>query len=248
MPRKLILFLFCILTAAVAQVRVMVPAGPPATRKVIWIVSADGKISAFDATDFHPWLGNMPLAPDAVKNPQNISISRAGIVIYADVVPGTHLRHLWSSNNYGHDVVGGAQDVRPAKSGGYLETIATPDVYFSADGARFFWFENRTSVVTRTNGGDISRTGSFIAWTTDLLGNDPQPVTTVELAACKCETGACTESCPEIGVWAPETGVSDFFFATKWVPGQIDSQLLETDRYQLLNGTWTAQKLDAPEE
>ena len=242
------LFFFCALATTSAQVRVMIPAGPPAQRHIIWVLTADGKIAAYDGVDFHPYLSNLALPPDAPKHPQNISVSRSGIVIYADVVPGTHLRHLWSSNNYGHEVVGGAQDVRPARSGGSLETIATPDVYFSADGGRFFWFENHALITRSSAGADISRTASFLAWTSDLVGNEPRAVTSIDLPACKCETGACTESCPEIAVWAPAAGVSDFFFATRWVPGQIDSQLLETDRYQLLNGTWTAQKLDGPEE
>ncbi len=228
--------------------RIAVPSGPPAGARLIWIMGSDGKLSAYGATDFRMWIGNLSLPADAPKHPENIAISRTGIVLYADVVPGTHLRHLWSTNNYAHEVIGGAQDLRPAKGGGYVETSATPDVYFSADGSRFFWFENRNTFVMRSPGGDVSREGAFLGWTTDLQGTDPQPVARFDFSTCKCETGACSETCPEISAWAPLGGVSDFFFATKWVPGQIDSQLIETDRYQVVNGTWTAQKLDAPEE
>jgi hypothetical protein len=92
-------------------------------------------------------------------------------LIYADLVPGTALRRLWSTNNYAHELIGGTAGWRPAKGSGFLVTSATPTVYFSNDGDRFFWFENRISVVQ--HGGHVSRTGEFLSWTTSLQGRDP---------------------------------------------------------------------------
>ena len=238
----------CFLWApAFAQGRVAVYSGPPSGRTVVWILGADGKMSEYDGTDFHPWATGLALPVGARKHPENISISRSGTVIYADTIPGTHLLRLWSSNRYAHELTGGSQETRPGNNGRSIETWATPVVYFSDDGARFYWFENRMTVTSGSE-GNISRTGEFASWTTDLQGENLNPVVTFALAECKCDTGACEETCPEISVWAPNTGVSDFFFLTRWIEGQIQTKYEETDLYRLANGKWSAQKIEQPVE
>jgi hypothetical protein len=224
---------------------VMIAAGAPAGRKLIWILGDGGRLSAYDATNFHLDM-SVALPPGARKHPEDISISRGGTVIYADLVAGTALRRLWSTNNYAHELIEGAQDARPAKGGGFLVTSATPEVYFSDDGEHFFWFENRISVVRR--GADLSRTGELLSWTTNLQGEDPKPVVSFPLAACTCGTGACEETCPEVAVWAPHSGIRDFFFLTRWIPGQLSPQFLDTDLYRAVNGVWAAHRLARPLE
>jgi len=49
-------------------------------------------------------------------------------------------------------------------------------------------------------------------------------------------------------VWAPAEGVSDFFFVTRWVPGQIGSEYQETALHQQKEGAWTVRKLPNPIE
>jgi len=73
-------------------------------------------------------------------------------------------------------------------------------------------------------------------------------VAEIDFPKCDCTTGACSESCPQALVWAPEAGISDFFFVTRWVPGQLEPRFLQTDLYRLQNGRWLGQKLDAPVE
>jgi len=229
------------------QSRVAVFGGPPSGRTVVWILGADGKMSEYDGTDFHPWVRGLALPAGARQHPEKISISRKGTVIYADTLSGTHLLRLWSSYRYAPELTAGSQDTRPGNNGGSIETWATPVVYFSDDGARFYWFENR---MTETSGGEgnISRTGEFASWTTDLRGGNFNPVVSFALAECKCETGACEDTCPEISVWAPNTGVSDFFFLTLRVQGQIQTKYQETDLYRLANGRWSALKMADPIE
>lgn len=209
---------------------------------MIWVLSPDNKMSEYDAVQFRVWVSGVALPPEARKHPENIFITNSGIVMYADVVPGTTLRRVWSTNRYANELIGGADDRRPSTGGGFQITSATPAVYAGADGQRLFWFEDHFSTLSR--GPDVSREGSFLSWTTDLTGNGPRPVTSFRFESCKCETGACSESCPETLVWAPEAGISDFFFLTRWVPGQIGSTYVDTSLYTFASGVWTARKLD----
>jgi len=248
MRRKLNIFFVCVVVCSplfAQTVRIAIPAGPPAGRKVIWILGADDRLSEYGGADFHLWMKSLSLPRDAPKHPENIAISRTGQVIYAELVPGTSLRRLWSTNTYAHELTGGAEDTRPTQ-GGVIVTSATPAVFFSADGERLFWFENRLSVVQRENQGDISQTGEFLSWTSDLTGRDPKPLVSFALPPCKCGTGACEETCPIIDPWAPDTGISDFFFLTRWTPGQTSPDYLETDLYQAENGVWKENKLPQP--
>jgi hypothetical protein len=248
MCRKLHVFFVCVAICSplFAETQtVMIPAGPPAGRATIWILDAQNRLSEYDGADFHLWMRSSPLPRDAPNHPENISISRAGQAIYAEAVPGTSLRRFWSTNNYAHELTGGAQDTRPIQ-GGVMVTSASPTVFFSADGQGLFWFENRLSVVRQENRGDISQTGEFLSWTSDLAGRDRKPLVSVEFPPCKCETGACEETCPVIDPWAPDTGISDFFFLTRFVPGQTSPDYLETDLYQAESGVWKARKLPAP--
>jgi hypothetical protein len=238
------LVLITVATPFGAQTRVVVFGGPSASRTMIWVLGGDNHMSEYDGVEFRLWVGGISMPPDARKHPEDILVTRTGVVMYSDMLPVTSLRHIWSTNNYAHDLVGGADDKRAASSGGFLITSATPAVFPSGDGGRLFWFENRFTTLDR--GPEASRDGNFLSWTTDLTGNNPKPVTSFRFDPCKCETGVCSESCPEIAVWAPDSGVSDFFYATRWVPGQIGSHYLETNLYNFANGSWTAHKLDHP--
>lgn len=147
---------------------------------------------------------------------------------------------------YAPELIGGGWDQKPAGGGGYSVLEATPAIFFNSDGDKLYWFEHRQQRLTR--GPDMSRDARFMAWTTDLKADDPQLVTQFTFPTCKCETGACSETCPEAWAWAPSSGVSDFFYVTRWVPGQIGSDYLESAVYQRTEGTWTPRKLPHPVE
>jgi hypothetical protein len=221
--------------------RVAVMAGPPPGRRAIWVLQPDNKLLMYDGAQFKNWRGHV-LPAEARKNPESISISRAGDVLFALPSDGrTALRRFWFSNPRHPELVGGAWDKRPASGGGYNILSATPDLYFSSDGQRLFWFEHRQQTLARNS--DTSRDARFLAWSTDLDGENPKQVAEFTFAPCKCGTGSCEETCPQAMAWAPPEGVSDFFFVTRWVPGQIGSDFLETALYQNNGSTWTLRKL-----
>jgi hypothetical protein len=248
--RSLFAVVLALAAAASAQTsrppRVTIAMGPPAGVRAIWVLQPDNTLLMYDAAQLRNRRG-MKLPAEARKNPEAVSISSTRIVIFAYPPDGrTALRRFWSSNPYAPELVGGAWDRRPASGGGYSILEATPEIDFSSDGQSLYWFEHRQQRLSR--GSDISREARFLAWATDLKGDDPRQVAQFTFPACKCETGACSETCPEAAVWAPPSGVSDFFFVTRWVPGQIGTDYQESSVYQKSGDTWTARKLPYPVE
>jgi hypothetical protein len=238
----------CALTAAAQAPRAAVLAGPPADRTLIWVLQPDNKLAAYDAANFRNWQ-TLALPPEVKGHPESISISRQGAVLVAyPVGENVSLRRFWQSDpRLGWSLVGGTDDRTPAPGGGYLITSAIPQVYFASDPERLFWFENRKQTLNRDN-LDISVTTAFLAWTSNRHGEGVRQVAEVPFPKCACDTGACEETCPEAQVWAPEGGITDLFFVTRWVPGQLGSDFQQTDLYRLQNGRWVSQKLPTPVE
>lgn len=232
--------------AHAGQVAVM--AGPPPGRTLIWVLQADNMLAVYDAADFHLWR-TVALPPEAKGHPERISISRQGAVLVAyPAGENLSLRRFWQSDpRLGASLTGGADDKTPAAGGGFLVTSASPNVFFSSDPERLFWFENRRQTTVR-NGLEISVKTVFLAWTSDRNGDNVQQIASIALPPCACETGVCEESCPEMLPWMPEAGVSDFFFLTRWVPGQTQPDYQQSDVYRLQNGKWVGQRLAAPIE
>lgn len=226
------------------------PAGPPpGGDAIVWILGKSGRLSAYNGSDFRLRMTiPAPLPPDARAHPESISVSRSGLVLYAKLVPFTEQPSLWVlwSNGHARELVGRSRRTRPAKGGGSFVTRVTPIPTLGVDGKRIFWFEDRLTALQRENMGEISQTGEFLSWTTDLSGRNRKPLVRLALPRCRCATGACEETCPEIDAWFPAPGVSDFFFLTRVVPGQLGSYFLETDLYRENAGTWVARKLPGP--
>ncbi len=238
----------CGLAAAAQPPPVTVPTGP-ANRKLIWVLQSGNRLAAFDAVNFRN-LQTVALPPATTNNPERISISSQGAVMVA-YTPGedASLRRIWQSDpRYGSMQ---ASERRSAPCVDDLIAAALPEVYFASDPERLFWFENRPQCFTRDSSGasgNDSVETVFSAWTTNRRGGDVRQVAEIDFPMCDCTTGACSESCPQALVWAPEAGISDFFFVTRWVPGQLEPRFLQTDLYRLQNGRWASQKLAAPVE
>lgn len=225
---------------------VLIAPGPPAgAGRAIWVLQANNQLALYDSAQFKQWR-TLALPAEARQHPENLIFGHGGQVLYRYQNDGRSVQRFWSSDPRYAELQGGAYEERPADGGGSLITSAAPAVYFSLDGEHLLWFENREQRLSR--GPDVWRDASFLAWTTDSDGRNPAQFATFDFPRCTCETGACEETCPEAQVWAPEEGVSDFFFVTRWIPGQTDATYQETDLYQRMNNTWTSHRLARPVE
>ncbi len=80
----------------------------------------------------------------------------------------------------------------------------------------------------------------------DLQGTGREELATTKLPDCRCETGVCEESCPYVGVWAPEGGIGKFFLTTQSIARQTEIDYTASTLYREEAGKWTASPLDKP--
>ena len=240
------LVLAALTTLAYGQARVAIaPAPPPGTRS-IWVLSADNKLVRYETSQWRQ-VTSMPVSREFRKRPESLAISATGQAFFTQEQEAEEgLRHFSFVDPGARTLMGGAFERTPAKDGGYLVTSAKPSLAFSGDGNQLYWFEHREQRLSQE--GDRWRDAKFHAWTTDLSGENPKAIAEFSFTRCTCDTGACSETCPEALPWWPQRGVSDFFFVTRWVQGQTDTTFESTTLYQSKNGTWTSRKLATPVE
>ena len=225
---------------------VVIMAGAPPRGRSIAVLQPDNRLAQYDS-QFHNWR-IMPMPPGAHDHPENIAISRSGTVLYRQPQQGEGLTHFWCSDPHFPTITAGAYEKRPADGGGFLITSADPQVSFSSDGGRLYWFETRQVRRTSDEGGEQAQQASFLSWSSGLDGASPSKLAEFAFPRCVCETGACEETCPEAQVWTPSSGVSDFFFLTRWIPGQTQATYQQTDLYQQIGGKWAAHAEPSPVE
>jgi hypothetical protein len=121
-------------------------------------------------------------------------------------------------------------------------TESVPFPFLSADGEHLFWFANQSRKLERDN-LELSTRTTFRAWKTDLGGGHREELAEFAFPDCRCETGFCSETCPEASFWFPDDGVGDFFVVTHWIAGQIGSSYQGSFLYQKAEGKWSAKKL-----
>ena len=149
---------------------------------------------------------------------------------------------------------GKERDLKDTKTGGNSagKTSVTETVlqwFLSAGEDSLFWFENRFEKVTDEAGLEQSVRSTSKVWRTDLAGGSSENITSLSSPGwCRCETGTCSETCPEWYFWAPDGVVGDFFLVTRVTPGQIGSTYHESLLYQHSGRTWQTKKLPKPIE
>ena len=244
------------LTAVLAFASVSLLAQDQPNKK-LWVLQEPGAIVEYDAATFAP-RQTQKIPPEIFKSPQDLQINQKGQMLFlpGQVRESDGLVHEYTDSKFWFwDGRSGTSMHRPesrstASSGtNKLVETAMPRCFLSTDGTHLFWFENRTKTLMPPDLSlDLSVSTTFRAWQTDLSGGQQEEITSDPLPTCKCETGACTESCPEVAYWVPEEGVSDFFLATHWIPGQIQSDYRDSFLYRRSAGKWSASKLPAAVE
>lgn len=222
--------------------------------KRLWVLQKPGTIVEYDPATFAP-KQTREVPPEIFKSPQDLQINQNGQMLF---LPGQvqeadgRVHENTDSKFWFWDGRSEKSIHRPVSSSttssgtNKLVETAMPRCFLSADGAHLVWFENRTKTLMPPDlSVDLSVSTTFRAWQTDLSGGRSEEIASNSLPACKCETGVCSESCPEVAYWVPEGGVSDYFLATHWIPGQIQSDYQNSFVYRRSAGNWSASKLPA---
>src|SRR5208282_260859 len=222
------------------------------TNKRLWVLQKPGTIVEYDPVTFAP-RQTQEIPPEIFKSPQDLQINQKGQMLFlpGQVQESGGLVHEYTDSKFWFwDGRSGTSMHRPVSrsttSSGTNELVdsAMPRCFLSTDGTRLFWFENRMKTLMSPDlSGELSVSTTFRAWQTDLSGGQPEEITSDSLPTCKCETEVCSESCPEVTYWVPEEGVSDFFLATHWIPGQTQSKYQDSFLYRKSAGKWSASKL-----
>ena len=202
------------------------------SQRTIWVLSAEPKpsITQFDALNFNV-LRTVSVPKQAVDHPEFFSVNRNGQLLF--VLPsGVQLAdgvetsdRIWYSKNTAM-VPFPRQDTDERRRDWFLDA--------AADG--LYVLEGRDTKTKDADGNETTITSA-----TQLLRGTPDGklatvVTLPALPLCKCGTGVCSETCPQWTVWAPENGVGDFFLATKFIEGQLQSDYQETLLYRRAGG------------
>jgi hypothetical protein len=221
---------------------------PP--NKRLWVLQEPNTIVEYDAATF-ALRQTQKVPPEVFKSPQDLQINQRGQMLFlpAQVQEQSLVQENTGATFWFWDGASGGVAQRPvtkttvASGKNTLVEAATPRCFSSADGSHLFWFENRMKTLTG-DGVDISVNTTFRVWQTNLAGAEVQEIASAALPACQCDTGVCSESCPEAAYWVPEEGVSNFFLMTQWVPGQIQPRYDDSFLYtRSVAGRWSAKKL-----
>lgn len=220
--------------------------------KRLWVLRAPGEMVEYDPVTFAE-KQTVKVPAEAVQSPQSIAVNHVGQILFAPAislplsegdVQSAHKIWFWDAKA-ATSIERGLKREAVDTGSNQAVTESAPAVYLSADGAHLFWFANESRRLQREN-VDLSITTTWQAWQTDKSGGNRQDLAAVKLTDCRCETGACEESCPYGVVWVPDDGVGKFFLMTQFVVGQTETTYKVTTRYSEESGKWTAESLAEP--
>jgi len=241
----------------VLVVATLVSAAHAQSPKQLWVLQEPDQIIGYDVTGFVAQRAlKIPHFP--AQHPEYLSISAMGQMLFL-LPPGlqffgpggtavTDRSWFWDGHQTRELKVEGTQTRGPSEG---KPTVAetVPQCFLSADGDSLVWFENKFEKVLDESGLERSVRSAWRVWRTDLAGQGRETIASLTSSAwCQCTTGTCYETCPEWDFWAPDGVVGDFFFVTRFTPGQLGSTYHESLLYQLSGRTWRAKKLPQPIE
>jgi hypothetical protein len=220
--------------------------------KRLWVLRAPGEMVEYDPATFAV-KQTVKVPAEAVQSPEKVRVNHLGQILFVTPAPlplaeedvaSEHKVWFWDGHRAATIDQGVKREVT-ATGSNQVVTETGPMPFLSADGGRLFWFASMARRLVR-DGLDLSTATTWQAWQTDLQGAGREELATTKLPDCKCETGTCEESCPYVGVWAPEGGVGKFFLTTQSIARQTEFEYTASVRYQQEVGKWTATPLSEP--
>ena len=237
-----LILVFCIIASCMAQAQ--------KTGSRVWLLR-DGEIFEYDPLTWK--ITNAIKATKSIsQDPERLQITHTGeMLFYLDSKMGlgnpadqNSPDTVWLWNGRAESLLNRKLVNRSVSAGGdrLMETESKPELSLSKDGRKLYWFANESTILKRENGEDLSASTTFRVWQTDLAGLNRLEIASHTFRPCTCETGACSESCPEADFWFPEDGVDDFFIVSYWIPGQLGSEYKDSYIYRKAGGKWSEDK------
>jgi hypothetical protein len=219
-----------------------------AQNRRVWVMKEPGSIVEYDPATFAP-RQTTPLPQEALRAPAVLQVNAKGQMLFSpnpdDPSPdvGKSGEHAWFwDGKAATELKRGALRTSSRTGSNQKVTELYPLALLSEDGSHLYWFANQFTRLERDN-VELSVTTTFRAWRTDLSGSQREEITSLDLPECRCPTGSCSETCPEVHVWVPEGGVGSYLLITQVVPGQTEAKYLTTSRYTLEDGQWRSSEL-----
>ena len=211
----------------------------------VWVLRPSGEMVEYDAATFA--VKRTVKVPAGAMQPGSMAVNRVGQILFASVVglplsedDAKKAHKIWLWNGQTAATVDQGLEWKIEKKGSNdAITESAPQAYLAADGAHLYWFASRERRLVREE-VELSTSATWQAWRTDLGGGGREEVALAKLPECKCDTGSCEDTCPEVEVWAPEEGIGNFFLTLQIMTGQVTTTYGTTTLYKNEGGTWKA--------
>ena len=217
----------------------------------LWVLSQPDMVVEYDPGTFAP-KQSTKVPSEILKAPKILQINHKGQMLYApnsdDPSPdvGKNADKFWFWDGQAPSQLG-REILRISSPSGSNQKVteASPWPFLSSDGVHLFWFSNQFSKLEREN-IELSVTTTFRVWRSELSGKQKEDLTSFDFPECRCTTGACSETCPEVRFWTPDGGVDDYFFLTRLIQGQTETKYLSSTLYRREGETWSGTDLKQP--
>ena len=217
----------------------------------IWVLKEPDSIVEFDPATFSI-KQTRKVPEDVLKAARILQINARGQMLFApntdDPSPdvGKNGERFWFWDGQATTTLG-REIIRVSAPSGSNQKVteSSPWPFLSADGLHLFWFTNEFNKMTRDN-VELSVRTTFHSWQSALMGRDKSDVVSIDFPECRCTTGACSETCPEVRFWIPDTGVDDYFMLTRLIQGTTETKYISSSLYLHSGATWVPTELKQP--
>jgi hypothetical protein len=203
--------------------------------KVVWVLVAPNRIVEYEAGSFVT--GRTVPAPSRIfEHPEYLRINARGQMLFT-AEPGVAFASGDLASTATRVWVWDGREAHEFPREDEPDTART--WFLSSSGDALYAFENRFAITRDQSGLEQIQRASARLWRTDLAGGRREVVMNLAaLPSCTCETGTCSESCPQWAAWSPSGIIDRFLLLTKYVPGQLQTVYQTTTIYRRDGQLW----------